>query len=158
MIGNNLPLRRGFTLIEILVVLAIFSTTMVVAADLFLRINDTSRRVEFGNRIQVQLRETLEQIASEVRTGQIDYAVYGGSIPAGPLTSLKTVSDDGAKVEFVYGASDLCPTLSPKCLRIVKNGAEANLTPNNINVTNVAFYLTPSENPFARNAQGDYLG
>ncbi len=148
---------QGFTLVELLVVLAIFGTAMVVIADIFIRINDTSRRVEFGNRIQGELRFAIERVTEAVRTGRIDYGAYGGTIPAGGGQALHLLDADGAALSFTLETNQLCPASSPQCLVMTSNGRSASLTPNGVEVEQVLFFVSPATDPFARDARGQFL-
>ncbi|MBI3956434.1 MAG: type II secretion system protein [Candidatus Kerfeldbacteria bacterium] len=67
---------HGFTLVEILVVVAVFSITMLVAVNIFLITTRSSRRAALSQKIQGDVRFAVEAMAREVRYGTIDYDCY----------------------------------------------------------------------------------
>lgn len=139
--------KKGFTLVEMLVVLAIFGTAMVVASDIFLRVSDTGRRVELLNRMQGDVRFALERIAQDVRLGRIDYDTYEGPIPA-PATTLYLRDAQGNAVSFSFAGGEL---------NITASGKTAALLSDNVTVESGSFYVSPASNPFARDASGKFL-
>lgn len=139
-------MKKGFTLVEMLVVLAIFGTAMVVASDLFLRVTDTGRRVELLNRMQGEVRFALEKISREVRTGRIDYPAYGGPIGA-PSAILRMRNAQGAAISFSF---------RDDTIRIVSGGSDEPLLGAGIIIDQASFYIDPPRDPFSRNAQGAF--
>lgn len=80
-IKNHKP--SGFTLMEIVVVLAVFSTTALMATDLFLSVTRVQRQVRGVQAVQSDARFALEAMAKEARNGTIDYGYYGAVCQGG---------------------------------------------------------------------------
>lgn len=62
--------KKGFTLVEIMVSLAIFSLVMVVALGAFLKIVDLNKRAQSVESAVNNLTFTIEALTRELRTGQ----------------------------------------------------------------------------------------
>ncbi|MFH1171725.1 MAG: type II secretion system protein [bacterium] len=73
----------GFTIVEMLVVVAIFSIATLIATNIFVIINRSSQRVAAAQKVQGDLRFALEAITREVRFGTVDYECYDSSATLG---------------------------------------------------------------------------
>jgi len=74
---------------EMVVVLAVFSTTSLIAVDLFMTITNVQRQVRNVQAVQSDARFAIESIAQAVKLGTIDYDYYqavcsGGNNPGDP--------------------------------------------------------------------------
>jgi len=147
--------KKGFTLIEMLVVLAIFSTFVIVAADLFLTVNRVQRETQVSERVLSESRFILETIARDVRAGRIDYKEFGN--PADPEDAIVNPSDE---IIYINSASErvrikkstnFCPSsISMPCVIISRNnGANwASMTPLGVKVIDLKFIVQPDQDPF----------
>lgn len=153
--------RRGLTLMEMLVVLGVFSLTVMLTSSIFLLSNQAQRRVLASTAAQTDLRFALEAIVREVRTGKVDFETYeaaGGGVPV-PTRRLILRNAAGQKLEFFLETSaTVCPSGSSQCLAVsIDGGAAQSLTSASISVDDAQFYVTPSVDPFAFDAAaGDY--
>jgi len=75
---NHPNFLTGFTLMEMVVVLAVFSTTAVMAVDLFLTVTKIQRQTRNTQVAQSDARFVLEAMVKEIRNGTIDYEYYQG--------------------------------------------------------------------------------
>ncbi len=73
--------RRGFSLIEIMVSLAIFSVVAVVASGAFLKIVDAGKKAQALKAVMNNLNYAIESLSRELRTGT-GYACVNASIDA----------------------------------------------------------------------------
>ena len=71
--------RDGFTLIEMLVVTALFAMTMLIATNIFLLSSKAQRRAAQNQKLQGDVRFAVESMVREVRYGTIDYGCYAGT-------------------------------------------------------------------------------
>ncbi|MBI3572890.1 MAG: type II secretion system protein, partial [Candidatus Kerfeldbacteria bacterium] len=68
--------RPAFTLIEMLVVAAVFSIAFLIASTVFTNISTRQRSILVRQRISADARYVLENVARTVRIGSIDYVYY----------------------------------------------------------------------------------
>lgn len=155
---------RGFTLMELLVVLTIFSMVVTTATDIFLLTNRSQRKIFGLERTQADARYTLEAIAREVRTGSVDYAYYAGrsTALATPDAELALIDATNSPLKFkVSDASNeaLCADANSRpCLLVtVGSGSPSAITPKNVAVRTAKFYVSPGTDPMSYNvATGAY--
>lgn len=81
---NNIKSKRGFTLIEIIVSLAIFAVVAVVAAGSFLKVIDANKKAQTIKTAVNNLNFILESMSREIRMGSNYYCSinYSGSSDA----------------------------------------------------------------------------
>lgn len=150
-LGRKLAARKGFSLMELLVVLGIFSTVVASATDIFMMASRAQRKVFALERTQADARFTMEAIAREVRTGSVDYDYYGdGLTESGAVEVLALVDSVGKRIRFYKSsdAADCADAASTPCLMVtIDGGGTAPLTPKGVKVFNVAFFVSPSSDP-----------
>ena len=141
---------------EVLVVLGVFSMTVMLTSSIFLLSNKAQRRVLGASAAQGDIRFALEAIVREVRSGKVDYAFYeaaqgGVSVPARRLV-LRNASDQREEF-FLETSPTICPTGVAQCLAVTVNGSAAqSLTSINLNVDDAQFYVSPAVDPFVPDA------
>jgi prepilin-type N-terminal cleavage/methylation domain-containing protein len=146
---------RGFTLMELLVVMSIFSTVVLMASDIFLMSDRAERKVFASERIQADARFTMEAIVREIRTGTLDYSYYSGrGTPIGtPDGELALIESDGTPIKFKVSDdtnANLCANAqSAPCLLVTvgANATPAAITPQDEAVRTVKFYISPTSDP-----------
>jgi prepilin-type N-terminal cleavage/methylation domain-containing protein len=125
--------RGGFTLLELLVSLGIFSTILLVAVGGFVKALRTERQLSQFAAVNGNISLTLEQIAREIRTG-VDFCTNGSICPSPDVLSF--VNARGETVTYC---------LDDKAIkRIVGSGpcaAGQKITANNIDILNLEFVL-----------------
>lgn len=75
--------EEGFSLMEMVVVLAVFSMTALMAVDLFVTITNVQRQVRNVQAVQSDARFVMESIVREAQVGTIDYEFYRGYCEGG---------------------------------------------------------------------------
>jgi prepilin-type N-terminal cleavage/methylation domain-containing protein len=147
MIGD----KRGITLMELLVVMGIFSIVVTLSSSIFLQSNRAQRRVLTATAAQADLRFVLEAIVREVRSGSIDYARYASSGGVSvPTERLILKNANGQREEFFLDRTvGVCPTGVTQCVAMSLDGSAAqSLTSLGVNVDRLTFYVTPQLDPF----------
>lgn len=144
---------------EVLVVVAIFSTAMVAITDMFLIANRAERKVLGREVLATTARVAVEQMARGVRQGRIDYARYADPAEGGPLgltdTRLFLQGAGGGTFSFRVTESG-CPPGSSPCLYVEENGESALLTPQGAVVEQFTVIVNPTIDPFLRLPDGTY--
>ncbi|MFA6512316.1 MAG: prepilin-type N-terminal cleavage/methylation domain-containing protein [Patescibacteria group bacterium] len=166
--------EKGFTLLELLIVTAIFALTVVLAVDIFIVLTKLQRKTFTSQRLQGDARFVMELIAKDVRLGQIDYefydqlsSLYGITIDLTTSTNLLALRDAQGE-SIVYRRADLQgDTLwdeplgnewndpSGPALEVCigdcisnTNSVWESITPEGIKVVSTHFFITPSVTPF----------
>lgn len=143
---------RGFTLMELVVVLGIFTTVVVAASDVFLLASRSQRKIFNLERTQSDARFTMEAMTREIRTGSIDYAYYAarGTAIGLPDDELAIVDTDNTRIRF-FRSSDPLECVDGNSTPCLMVGVDANtpvpITPKDVVLRNIAFYISPAEDP-----------
>lgn len=155
--------NKGFTLLEMLVVLGIFSTVVASATDIFLMSSKAQRKVLAQEKVQADARFTMEVMAREARIDAIDYAYYAGAGGiVNPVSELAFIDPTNAPIRFkISDAStqQFCPDpadAAKTCmLAIIGNGLPVAITPKDVIVRSAKFYITPPLDPNQYNSDLD---
>ncbi len=160
--GTN-RVRRGFTLMELLVALGIFSMVVTAASDIFLMTSRAQRKIFAMERAQADARLALEAMIREVRSDRIDYASYAGGVPV-PSDILYLRDSRGESIDFrisrTEAENDLCADAASRPCALVKVGSGdiAAITPRGVRVLQLKFLISPTVDPMAIDAAtGTYL-
>lgn len=146
---------KGFTLLEMLVVLGIFSTVVASATDIFLMSSKAQRKVLAQEKVQADARFTLEVMAREARIDTIDYAYYAGAGGiVNPVSELAFIDPTNTPIRFKISdatTQSFCPhptdTAKTCMLAIIGNGVPVAITPKDVIVRGAKFYITPPLDP-----------
>lgn len=143
--------NRGLTLMELLVVMGVFSLTVAIASSIFIQSNRAQRRVLALTAAQADLRFTLEAIVREIRGGQIDYASYEGSGGISvPAEKLIIRSASGSLLKFYAETNPtVCPGNVTRCLAVDVDGQVQSVTSSGITLQDLTFYISPQSDPFS---------
>jgi prepilin-type N-terminal cleavage/methylation domain-containing protein len=142
---------RGLTLMELLVVMGIFSLTVGITSSIFLLSNQAQRRVLAITAAQADLRFALEAVVREVRAGFIDYETYesSGGVQV-PADSLIIRAASGSRLEFYADDSpSVCPTGVAQCLAVKVDGVAQSVTSSGILLEDLTFFISPQTDPFS---------
>lgn len=141
--------QSGFTLVELLVSVAIFVTAVTAVSAIFTYANRSQRTTRAVTDMQSDARFSLEVMAQHIRRGSIDYSasVYGGSIASNPQDVLVLLDTAGNQVWFRRNADG-----SRGVVEMSEDGSTwVELTPPSVSVDVLRFYLTPVTDPFGLN-------
>lgn len=127
---------RGFTLIELIVAIAIFMVAAVAISAILINIFKAQRKAKIEQRVQAAGRLAMEILTQQIRDNTIDYAGYGGSIPSAALTY------DGG-YESTLRLRD--PSDNP--ITIGQAEVESWIS-ENVKVETLSFFIVPTQDPF----------
>lgn len=138
--------RPGFTLLEMLLVVLIFSMASVILSQTYIQITRLQRKVSNMAVLSQDMRFATELIVRTARNNYIDYS----SQPL-PLKSNDLLLDtpDGKTIEITTSA-DCHDTTITQCLKLKDVDDTWNpLTSHRVNVKNFDVYVRPQSDPFA---------
>lgn len=149
--------RQAFTLIELLIVAAVFALTALLATTVFSNIQSTQRGISGQQRVTSDGRYVLETIAQSIRTGSVNYlrenasgaSSYVLTSPAvdstlslidqvGLITCYRLNALTG-KVEVLSGGTTACAPQG--------TATWVPFTPDDLNVVDLKFYISPVSDP-----------
>lgn len=134
-------IKRGFTVVEQIVAMSLFSILLAISVGVFIHALRTERAITASISVNNNASLTLEQIAREARTGSSfcvdasnnDICAAGGS--PNEFKELKFVNAAGENISYALDNG-----------KIVRDAAEdsnppAPITANNVNIKKLSFFL-----------------
>ncbi|MBU1039449.1 type II secretion system GspH family protein [Patescibacteria group bacterium] len=148
----------GFTVMELVVVLGVFSIVVILVTDIFFIITRSQRSLVASQAVQRDMRFVMESIAKDVQQGLIDYDYYQSQVPTidlkDPLTGqvlaqsvLALLDNTGRTVRYRFVEAQAG---QPASLEISRgsSGTWDPLLSDDVILVAVRFYIVPSANPF----------
>jgi prepilin-type N-terminal cleavage/methylation domain-containing protein len=148
---------RGFTLIEIMVAVSIFTVVMLVGVGALLTMVQVNKRAQGINSVMNNVNAAIEQMSRSIRVGSTYYCGEGAVAPAALILSrAQDCPLDGGLLfafEATGGDTDdptdqvvyrLNGTQLERSLESGDNGTWVALTAPEVQITNFRFYVTGS--------------
>jgi len=139
--------KPGFTLLEMLIVVLIFSLASAALAQIFVNITRLQRRVAYYSTLSQDMRFVMEMGVRAARSNFIDYSTQP---LANRSSAFKVMTPSGGTIEVQPMDSATCgdPTVA-YCLMLRKNGGVWNpLTSKRVDVKRFDVYVRPLTSPF----------
>ncbi len=134
--------NKGFTLIEVLVSVAVFAVVVSIGAVLFISTANSQKKTISQERVVRDAREVMETISRLARTSPVSFSSYdqlGGKLGAGsldgPQSALHLLIDE-QPVSFFSEDGQVIYRDS--------NGIESSVTTDDVEISDLVFYITPS--------------
>lgn len=126
---------KGFTMMEMIVAIALFSVTMIMATELFQKMIEGQRNTLAAQNVQESLRYTQEVISKEIRMAQKSGVVECSG-------SGKVYKTDNGKLYFKNMDGE-CVTyeLDNGKFKITRDADSGYITPDDITVANLEFVV-----------------
>ncbi|MBT3413470.1 MAG: hypothetical protein HOJ15_00540 [Candidatus Jacksonbacteria bacterium] len=142
--------RKGVTLLETVLSISIFVVVSMQVTDIFLTATRANRRVEARAVVEQELRRWSDEIARELRTGEIDYdrylgPEYGQAPDADGVEMLYVWGRAGEQVHF-YKRDD--GTLMIERIEDILSPEEYQALSHRVVITQLQFLIYPFDNPF----------
>lgn len=177
--------QAGYTLLELIVAMAIFMVVLITATASFVSVTTSSNKAAAQRTVQQDVRYNLEDIARQTRASAIDYAFYKSPDVS---TDARCSLDGHNMLALLYNEADPATnapitrrlifywdTSSPQQPKIVKyvendstvipscsnvlsgtNGTVTNLTADpKVRVSNAKFFVSPTADPYDASAAAD---
>ncbi|MFA4881012.1 MAG: type II secretion system protein [Candidatus Doudnabacteria bacterium] len=127
----------GFTVIEMLVAMAVFSLALVAICGIFLSITKAQRKNSIDQKVQFEASHALETIAQTVRRYGIDYS----SSINNPASSLVLARQDKESITFFKGGDN-------RLKMQIGTAAAENILSDKVKVDDLKFWIVPVSDPF----------
>lgn len=132
--------QKGFTLVEVLVAMSIFSILTVVVSGIFVNVSNLHRQTANLQRLQNDGRYMIEKIAREIRSREVDYPL------SNPRTCLLFKPDELGNILMVQYIADgkigySLDQLEKNCDAEPASWAVLNAT--DVEVKNLQFVVSP---------------
>ena len=116
-VQRGLSVQAGFSLVEMIVSVGIFSVVMLIATGAYLTLIDLDRRARAGNDVVNNLSFAIDSMARTIRTGK-DYACgAGGGDCFGTGDSRFSFTDEqGRTVTYLLADGTIARCTSSPCL------------------------------------------
>ena len=150
--------KKGFTLAEMIVVMFIFSILSVGLANVFVKYFAGERQSFAKQKVSSDLRFSLEMMVREIRLNNVDYRTtgyYSGTVSS-PVTILALIDSDDNQTLFGLNGTD-CQNNDNCYLYVRRSGVNYRITPDDIAVRDLQFYISPSLDPFTLQSNGTFL-
>ena len=152
----SLPQSHGFTLIEIMVSVTIFSVVMTMSLGALLAMAESNRRVETMKSVINTLNFALDSMSRSIRTGTNYRCGSAGATPLScastPSTFLTYLSVQGTggpgtpvQVSYCRGNGTSCSASGTAILRALDNGTFAPITSKEVVIETLDFYVVGAE-------------
>lgn len=175
MTGNRMHTKKrkalpGFTFMEMIVVISLFSILMVATSDIFMRAQRTQRKTAALQRLQDDARYLMQKTATELQAGSIDYGQYANAQdcddthvsaikPADGNALLAFRRFDGSHLYLQKSDSVCVDEQSTPCFAMSDDGATwSSASSKGVKIESLFFYISPDKDPFTYcDASGAYL-
>jgi len=119
--------HAGFTLIELIIVIALSAGVFVLASGIFVQALKIQRRAFFVQKVQENIGFTLESMAKEIRVSNIS-TPSSLNCPISPYSSLSIVHPVNGDIEYFLEGTDLHRRLSGNGINTVLNSVGVQIT------------------------------
>lgn len=133
--------QSGFTLLELIVSVALFMVVITIAASAYLSMISLNRKAQALNDVVSNLSFVMESISRSIRTGtNYDCGGVGGAANCWPsgAQSFSFTNEDGQNVTYLLKSNNTVGI----CIEIACTDVQAStLTDPRITITNLTFYV-----------------
>lgn len=141
----------GFTLMEIVVAMFIFTLASILIAEIFVNVQRAQQRIRDAQEASTNTRYLVDVISREIRFGKIDYS--GGTINNDNEHNdkLNLIDSQNISVSFQIASGVDCDSTNDtvRCVQIKRgNGVWNTITAPTLSVDALHFYVTPQTDPF----------
>lgn len=138
-------MKSGFTLIEMIVAIALFLVLIIAVSQIFLSVVLVQQKTLDEHRTVQDLQYNLEQMAQEIRLGKIYFEHY--SLPlVSAVDDLFLINGD-TRIIFKKDSS-ICQPPSENCLVRNVDGVETVISSPDIDIEKLNFYISPPDSPY----------
>lgn len=143
---------NGFTLMEIVVAMFIFTLASILIAEIFVNIQRAQQRIRDAQEASTNTRYLVDVISREIRFSKIDYPASAISNDHSEILNL--IDSQNVSVSFkkvVSGVECGFTDNTVSCVQIRRGGDSGiwnTITAPTLSVNALYFYVTPQNDPF----------
>ncbi|MBU4331508.1 prepilin-type N-terminal cleavage/methylation domain-containing protein [Patescibacteria group bacterium] len=144
----------GFTLVEMIVAVAVFAVAALALLNIYMINNATQRKIAAISLVTVEARYALETMTRATRTGAIDYSYYSDGTVSNIQNELAIEDSGGNNIVFKMGVSGdgYCSDRGDCILYKIGSIDWTPLTSDDVEATRLDFYIYPPQNPLLTGA------
>jgi len=151
--SSCLKSKSGFTLIEMVIAVAVFSIVLLTIMQIFITITRAQQKSSAALEAQAEARYALETLTRKIKSSYIFYDHYKPLTPSHPELSLVDTNNNGTVFLLQSGVPNCSSLVSSPCLKMLvdTNGfatSTQSLTGEGIKITNLEFLVSPQTDPF----------
>lgn len=164
------PAKKGFTFIELIVVIFVYSLLLAGTIDIFVLSQRAQRKVAALEKLQDDARFLIQTITQSFQRNGLDYACYqqigtvqlcGTSLDSANGVNILAIKNfEGKTVLFKHSEieGECGDARSTPCLLISDNDASswARGSSDGVKIDTLRFYISPDQNPFQLDENNDY--
>lgn len=156
----------GFTLVEVMVALTIFSVVVTMASSIFLSSQRVERKTESMQSLSGAGRLIMEKMVKTIRENEIDYDYAGytkdsedSELLRLPQSAIALRNFEENLIIFQENDKDRCldEKSVPPCLEMSNDDGQSwsSLTSKEVRLKDLQFFITPKKNPFQFHPETD---
>lgn len=146
--------QKGFTYIELIIVIAIFSIITVIVGSTFVLFTRAQSLVSVKEKLIADGRYLFETVTRATRVGRIDYEAYPQPL-INPVQSLSIIDSDDNKIK-IYLTEVGCPTGINRCIFMDSGNGDFLISGGDVEVDYLNFFIQPTADPFIIGENGAY--
>jgi prepilin-type N-terminal cleavage/methylation domain-containing protein len=153
MIGGRKS-KPGFSLVEMLIVVFLFSISAVILSQLFLSYNQLHRKVANLAILGQDMRFSMELLVRSARNNQIDYSAEP---LAARMNAIRLKTSSGGTIDIALQPTYRCQdTTVARCLAMSLDGGTTwqPITGTRVELTSFDVYVRPLKSPFTPRGTG----
>lgn len=147
--------RKGFTYIELIIVIAIFSIITVIIGTTFILFTRAQTNTSVREKLIADGRYIMETITRNIRLNRINFDAYTAPIQ-NPTSYLSLLDAEDNQISFDVIQGD-CFDGIENCLFYEQILGGGLLSGEDVNIDYLKFYIQPTLNPFVVGDGGNYL-
>ena len=154
---RRMHLSRGFSLIEILITVTLFSIAAVILSQTYVSFNRLHRKVSNAATLSQDMRFATEFLVRQARNTPINYGAYADQATVASSSEIHLMTQSASTIDIAVRTAECNDLPTVHCLALSKDGGAhwSPITGKHENVDFFGAYVRPTQSPFVQIA-GSY--